>query len=489
MLKFAVVRRALIPFLLLLTPAVRADTIHLKNGRVIVADSAQEKNGRIEYQIGDNTYRIPKIVVERIDKDGEPLIGGPADPAAPVSGAPRQDLGSPKAAPDVPPPDVAWAGDLGKKVVRDGKVDPSALYELESAKPDMAGAAYFIAGRFELEHGNRDQARMYFERALGFLPDHPVILTNYAALLIQLSRAREAVGYAERATQAAPDSADAYTILGYAYFNSDRTRDAIPAWEHALRLHPDPKLEAVLAKARREKAAEASFTENDTGHFTLRYEGSKTNPELREQIINVLEEDYSDLAGELGITPYQNIPVVLYTEQAFFDVTQAPTWTGAINDGKLRIPVQGVNSITPALARVLKHELAHSFINQASGRRCPQWLNEGLAQSVEPKSLDSRGLRLASLYRRQVFLPLRSLEGSFMSLSASEALLAYDESLAAVEYIREKYGMSDVRRILERLGQGASTEQALRDVLHNGYAQLDEDLGHYLAEKYPAQGD
>ena len=69
---------------------------------------------------------------------------------------------------------------------------------------------------------------------------------------------------------------------------------------------------------------------------------------------------------------------MLYTEQAFFDVTQAPSWSGAVNDGKLRIPVQGLDSVTSDLARVLKHELAHSFINQLTGGRCPQWLNEGL---------------------------------------------------------------------------------------------------------------
>ena len=75
----------------------------------------------------------------------------------------------------------------------------------------------------------------------------------------------------------------------------------------------------------------------------------------------------------------------LYTGQAFFDVTQAPSWTGAVNDGKLRIPIEGVGSITPELAHVLKHELAHSFINQISAGRCPQWLHEGIAQALEPK--------------------------------------------------------------------------------------------------------
>jgi len=57
-----------------------------------------------------------------------------------------------------------------------------------------------------------------------------------------------------------------------------------------------------------------------------------------------------------------------------------------------------MNSVTPELSRVLKHELAHSFINQVSGGRCPQWLNEGIAQALEPKSLSSRGRRLAELF-------------------------------------------------------------------------------------------
>src|SRR5205807_9234226 len=118
------------------------------------------------------------------------------------------------------------------------------------------------------------------------------------------------------------------------------------------------------------------------------------------------------------------------------------------NDGKLRIPVQGVDSVTSDLAHVLKHELAHSFINQLSGRRCPQWLNEGVAQALEPKSVSSRGRRLAELFQAQHEIPYNTLEGSFMRLSGMEALLAYDQSLAAVEYISDTYGMSDVRRIL-----------------------------------------
>jgi PAS domain-containing protein len=231
-------------------------------------------------------------------------------------------------------------------------------------------------------------------------------------------------------------------------------------------------------------AAEESFTENQSSHFTLRFEGKQTSESLRRELITTLEAAYDDLSRDLGGTIRNSIPVVLYTEKAFFDVTQAPAWSSAVNDGKLRIPVEGVISVTPELARVLKHELAHSFINQIAGGRCPQWLHEGIAQAMEPKSVASRGRRLAALYRAHQEIPFNGLEGSFMRFSPAEALLAYDESLATVEYISDTYGMSDLHRILERIGQGSSTEAALRATIHSDYGQLEGEVAKYLSSKY-----
>ena len=122
---------------------------------------------------------------------------------------------------------------------------------------------------------------------------------------------------------------------------------------------------------------------------------------LRAQILAALESDYDDLARDLGNPPRDNILVTLYTEQAFFDVTHAPTWSGAINDGKTAHPSQRSDSMTPELAHVLKHELAHSFITQLSGGRCPLWLHEGIAQLLEPKSLSGDGRQLSLLFKSQ----------------------------------------------------------------------------------------
>jgi hypothetical protein len=53
-----------------------------------------------------------------------------------------------------------------------------------------------------------------------------------------------------------------------------------------------------------------------------------------------------------------------------------------------------------------------------------------------------------------------------------------------VQYISETYGMSDVERILERLGQGGSAEATLRATIHSDYGQLESEVGKFLAGKY-----
>jgi len=273
-------------------------------------------------------------------------------------------------------------------------------------------------------------------------------------------------------------------MLGYAQFASDHTKDAIASWKRSLELRPDPTVRQLLAKAQREQNVESDFASGESTHFVVHYEGKQTSDAFRAQLVAALESDYDDLVRDLGNPPRDNILVTLYTEQAFFDVTHAPSWSGAMNDGKLRIPVSGLSSVTPELARVLKHELAHSFITQLSGGRCPPWLHEGIAQLVEPKSLGSDGHQLAVLFKNQQNIPLNALEGSFMNFSGAQAYVAYAESLAAVSYINDSYGMNDIQRILERLSQGNSTEAALRATIHSDYGQLESDLARYLADKY-----
>lgn len=454
--------------------AASADTIHLKNGRTILADHVRESGNRYEYDIGDDSYAIPKSSVERVEAGGMPAA------VASASGNKGADL------PVFMPVDsLANEDGLLKTVVKDGRVDSDALAKLEGkGNSELSATADFIAGKFEFDHGNVAEARRYFDSALRFQPENSTVLVYYSALLVRTGNPSQALSYAQRAVSASPNSPDAYTVLGYAQQACDRTQDAVASWKHSLELRPDPAVQQYLAKAQREQNVETDFTQRESSHFVLHYEGKQSSEAFRQQILSALESDYDDLARDLGTPPRDNILVTLYTEQAFFDVTRAPSWSGALNDGKLRIPINGLSSMTPELARVLRHELTHTFINQLSAGRCPTWLHEGIAQFFEPKSLGSDGRQLAQLFKTQSNIPLNALEGSFLRFSGPQAYLAYAESLAAVSYINDSSGMGDIQRILQLLSQGSSTEAALRATIHSDYGQLESEVGKYLSDKY-----
>jgi len=450
-----------------------ADVIRLKNGRTIWADEVRQINDRVEYDIGDDTYAIPKSAVDRIDSGGIP-------PAYSHSG---DNPALPELTP--PPPSFSHEAEVAQKVIHDGKVDEDALTKLDQqADAELAATGYFLAGKKELDSGNYPQAKRYLEAALRFQPDNATLLIYYAAALLRTGNESEALSYAERGARADRNSADALAMLGFAQFANDHTPDAIGSWKKSLALRPDAKVSAYLAKAQREANAELKYSLRESTHFTLHFEGRQMPPGLPQDVLATLEQHWDELADDLGYSPPNNIIVTLYSEDAFIDVTRAPAWTSAVNDGKLRIPVSGLTTVTPELSRVLKHELTHSFVAQMSASRCPTWLQEGIAQMEESKSTAGVGRQLALLFADDHEIPLNMLEGNFMGFSSAEAMLAYSESLAAVEYMRDTYGINDISRILVQLQQGSSTEAAMRSVIHCDYRRLQAEMADWLKEKY-----
>lgn len=455
---------------LLLSVAAAAETIRLKNGRVIFADTVREVDGRVEYTIGESTFAIPRSSVVSIDTGGTPNVTRRDDLPAPV--VPKNE-------------DVGPEADLTGRVIVNGRVDQAVitLIELEG-NAEKAAAANFIAAKYERNHGSAEKAERFIRRALTFLPTHEVLMTHHASILLQLGRTADAAAVAEQVTRITPTSPVGFALLGYADLQLNRTKEAIRALKRSLLLQPDPAVEDLLQKAERESKAESEFRQDDSTHFALRYEGSSAPAELRRQILDTLERHYNDLVNDLGFSPRDTISVSLYTDQQFFDVTRAAAWVGALNDGKLRLPIHGITAVDTNLSRVLKHELTHSFINQMTRGRCPTWLNEGVAQLMEPRSSAPEGRKLAVLFGTQRNIPLNELEGSFLRFSNEEAVVAYAQSLAAVEYIRDTYGVSDVAQVLKRIGEGQSTESALRSTIHSGYAQLEQELTRHLQRTY-----
>ena len=470
---------ALLLGLLAFAAGARGDKIVLKNGRQIVASHVTEQGDKVSYETSAGQLSIPKSIVDHIEKSGlMPVIESPAAAAANLA--------------MTPPPMEATedATEIDQAAVHDGAIDRAYIARVESdahsgntKASDKAALAHHAAAQFELAHGDLEHALNDERTAVTYQPDQPVLLMNLAYLHLKKSEFKQAVEYLERAKRNTADNADIYKLEGWAYYGMNRVDQAVAEWKKSLSLRPDSETREALEKALRDKAEEESYKENESAHFQLKYNG-EAEPRLAREVLRTLETHYERIASELNYSPPEPIGVVLYTQQGFADITQAPGWVGALNDGRIRVPVQGLTSVDSELSRVLKHELTHSFIQQKTDGKAPTWLQEGVAQWMEGRRSDENAAVLLQVYEGGQAAPLGRLEGSWMGLPTEVARYAYAWALANVEYIVETQGIGDIERILDHVSAGGSTEQALKEVLHDDYADLMRSTAEYLKKNY-----
>jgi hypothetical protein len=122
--------------------------------------------------------------------------------------------------------------------------------------------------------------------------------------------------------------------------------------------------------------------------------------------------------------------------------------------------------------RVLRHEMAHSFVASRTGANCPTWLQEGLAQWLEGGDPEREDAGLASLARGAALPRLDSLEPPFVGMSEAQAQVAYAESLSAVAYIATHHGEDGLRRLIAALATGLRATEALPAAIGITYPEL-----------------
>ncbi len=394
--------------------AVSADTIYLKNGRKIVASHVVQEKGQVSYETSAGRLSLPASIVDKVVRDAEPLdskAGTAADRAANLPIAPPNALAPPA------------NDEAARAAVRDGSLDLSLLARLESeadANPTPTAVARVVAAetaaaQFEISVGDFGQAAAHYNAGLRYAPENAGLLLETAYLHLRRSEYSTALDLLDRARRIEPDSPDVAKLAGWAYYGLNRASDAVSEWKRALALKPDLEVQHALEKVERDAQEEATYGEGETAHFRLRYNGGAA-PELARDVLRTLEAEFEEVASTLNYVPPEPIGVILYTNQTFMDITRAPSWVGALNDGRIRVPVEGLTSMTGELARVLKHELTHSFVAQKTGGRCPVWLQEGIAQYMEGKRSRNAAAALSSAYEHNMEFSLASYETSWMNL-------------------------------------------------------------------------
>jgi tetratricopeptide (TPR) repeat protein len=313
------------------------------------------------------------------------------------------------------------------------------------------------AGWKALQGGNGDRAAALFAEALTLRPNDPVLLLGSGAAAQARGNHRDAMARLQRALDVEPRLTVASELLGQIAYDEGEIDLAIRTHEKALKYAPnDPRLSGKLDAWRREAQVHHAFEEVRYDRFRVMFEG-RAEESLAAQATTMLTSAFWRIGEKLGEYPSNTIVAILYTEKQFRDITRAPEWSDGQYDGRIRIPVAGASQKPELFARVLTHELTHAVVASIAPRGVPAWLNEGLAQYFDGSDPQAARRRMKTLGRPA---PLKNLERSFGQLSATDAQVAYDESLLAVSVMIDRPGFGWTR-LLHRLADGQSFDDAI----------------------------
>lgn len=351
----------------------------------------------------------------------------------------------------------------------------------KNLKKDVA-LCYNKIGWANIKKGEYWDAIGNFKEAISYNQDEPSFFLGLGLAYYQMKNYDSAVVDLGRAAKMASNDPMPHQLLGQIYYQQDNIDLALEHWGKALEINPgDTVTRARIAKAKREHAVQKDFNRDLTAHFTIRHEGGERT-EIGRKVLRILEDAYGRMGRELSYYPDTDIVVILYSNQQFRDVTMSPGWAGGVFDGKIRIPVGNISEDDPQLEKVVRHEYTHALIHSVT-TRIPTWLNEGLARHFESRTDGASEKKiLREIARKGGLAPLSSLEGSFVIFSKDQAWLAYAESLSAVAYLVERYGLYDIKRVIDELAKGVDMRAALQNVLFISYEDFQENWKKSLDE-------
>jgi tetratricopeptide (TPR) repeat protein len=446
---------------------LHADVIYLNDGNVLLVEKAWIEGNEVKYQTSRGVRSVPKSTVREIQTENLQ----PAPASAKKWGL--ESIVDESGTNRLKTPEVSIS--TGNSSSNDSLVrlrqNLSTNPADSRARSELIQALNSIAW-LQLTQGDLPGARTTLEEALSLNRRDSEIASNLALVHLRMGSYRAAEDLLKTALENDRNNPDTHYLLGVTYYAQEKITEAIDQWTAGLRLGPDPEMSRSLEKAQKEARVHDQLGGLQSTHFILRYDQRVSDQRLGQQILTTLEELYSQLSRELTSRPPGTIAVILYPNQTFFDITRAASWTGAMFDGKIRVPTKGLSGVTTELQATLIHEMTHAFI-AALPQDCPAWFNEGVAQLQEGESAAGYKKALAQLRQKDQLIPLKSLEESFTSLPDAAVEIAYAEGLSATEFIVARFGKASIRNILELMAQNYNFENAFRTTLKLSVAEFE----------------
>ena len=331
---------------------------------------------------------------------------------------------------------------------------------------------------FEAQRGAEALAR--YERARERHPGRLVYEARRGRALRQVGRIVDALRVATGLNDGAPSFGEGWLLRADVEERQGGLQEAVDALARALRLlDASEALGGRLETLRKRLATEGRFLTHSSGHFIVKY-GADVDPASVELAVTLLEDAWSQVTADLGITPNTEAQVVLYTGDEFRDVTDAHGWVGALyGNGTLRVPVKNLERHRDTAARILSHEFTHHVLREATPN-LPIWWHEGIAQWAETASSSTDrayiriSARLPGWRDKDLLFTLAQLRGTRIASVSDRGVveLYYAQTKHFVRWLVDEYGAGALTSFLLALGDGSDTGAAAKSAFGHDEAEL-----------------
>ncbi len=332
----------------------------------------------------------------------------------------------------------------------------------------------------EINLGRSAAAVALLDEALAYRPDDAGLLALTGVAQERAGDWREAEASLRRAIERGAQNPMAFVALGRVYRQQGDRQGAVEMFQRAREIGATgPDFDAMLGRLERELDAEWDFAEFSTPHFRLSFEQGE-NRHAAHLVSEVLEDAYFAVGRKLDLYPETPTNVVLYASEDFHSVTQTPDWTGGVYDGRIKLPVRGIESGSKLLERTLRHEYGHVLVTKLSNGKVPVWLNEGLAIWAEEEEDGDREDWAYDIISGQPLFTLAELEPPFTRLPADRVRVAYAQSYLAIRLLLEEYGERRLVQLLRTTGSGDPLPAAFEQLFGVSLADFESTLIHDL---------
>jgi len=340
-----------------------------------------------------------------------------------------------------------------------------SMYPYDPELKRNLAEAYTFVGQRQMRDNNYEAAAASFDQARELFPDMPRYYVMRGIALYYCKYVDAARNELERARGMGGDSPEILFYLAKIEYDNGNLQPTLELLEKSLLLKADFIAAKEMAnKVRRELSVEKTMEKGFSSRFVISYD-AEMKSHLAGDILSALEDAYSNVGRDLSFFPTGRIPVILYTRKDFRTVTAGPDWSGGLYDGKIRLPVGGAEELSQQLKAVLFHEYTHVVVQEITHGNCPTWLNEGLAELEGRKIFNQPLSVLGTAVKGGNYLDFNRLEGGFTALDTKGAALAYQQSYTLVNFMVSAYGWPKVIELLQQLGSGMKTAEAMKKVM------------------------